>query len=122
VDALSPECRRTRGTATASTALARGRPSDLLLDPDHQPLAGVEPPLVDGPPAAERLVVDREEARPRRILVGELLRDRLVDGPEAVLREQRLGGVRLRVPDEAVREVLVLAPLQHRDRELDQQR
>src|SRR2546423_298963 len=51
VDALSPECRTLRGTATASTALARGRPPDLLLDRDHQPLLRVEPALVDCPPA-----------------------------------------------------------------------
>src|SRR3954454_24540319 len=122
VDALSPDCRRLLGTATASTALARGRPPDLLLDPDHEAVARVDPLLIDGAPAAERLVGDREDARARRELVGVLLRDGLVDRPEPVLREQGLRPVGLRVADELVRQVLVRAPLQHRDRELDQHR
>src|SRR5206468_12882906 len=42
--------------------------ANRLLDPGHQPVVRIEPALVRGPPAVDRLVVDREYARPRRIL------------------------------------------------------
>src|SRR5581483_2991011 len=104
---------------TASGALAT---SDQLLDPRHQPLVGIEPPRVRRAPAADRLVVDREGARARRILRRVLLQDLRVDGAEAILREQVLCGIALREADELLRQVLVLAVLQHRDRQLDQHR
>src|SRR5581483_1475182 len=110
------------GTATETAALAASRTTDLLLDPDHQAGLQVEPALVCRAPAAEVLVRDPEDARPRGVLRGELLRDRRVDGPPPGLAEQALGDRALREADELVRLVPVLAVLQHCDRQLDQHR
>src|SRR3989442_5957994 len=102
--ALSLERLTTRGRAAAvGAALARGGPSDRLLDLDHQALAR-EPLLVDGAPAAEDPVVDLEDPRSRGVLRRVLLRNRLVDRPEAVLREKILGPGRLGEADEVLRQ------------------
>src|SRR5439155_12657346 len=118
--ALALERLTTRGRAAAvGAALARGGPSDRLLDLDHQALAR-EPLLVDGAPAAEDLVVDLEDPGSRGVLRRVLLRNRLVDRPEAVLREKILGPGRLGEADELLRQVLVRAFLEDGDRQLDQ--
>src|SRR5262249_33778627 len=83
----------------AEAARLRGGASDLPLDGGHPPLLR-EPDAIDLAPAAEDRVVDVVHARPRRILRGELPGDGRVDGPEAVLREERLRGARLDEADE----------------------
>src|SRR6476646_5358426 len=113
---------RRRAAAGACAVLARGRASDAALDRDHAALVRVEPELVGLAPAAERLVVDREDAWACRVLVGVLPGDGLVDGAEAVLGEEILCGRALHEADELVHLVLVRARLRDRDRQLDQHR
>src|SRR5581483_8226066 len=110
------------GTATETAALAASRTTHLLLDPDHQAGAQVEPALVRRPPAAEVPVGDPEDAGPGGVLRRELLRGRRVDGPPAGLTEQPLRDRPLREADELVRLLLVLAVLEDGDRQLDQHR
>src|SRR5690242_1462773 len=81
---------RRRASGAACAVLARGRSSDRLLDLDHPSLVRVEPDLVGLPPAAEDLVVDPRDPRPRRILLRVLREDALHHRPEAVLREEVL--------------------------------
>src|SRR5579862_986410 len=108
--------------ATATASGARRRPSDRLLDPDHQALVRIEPLRVGGAPAPDRLVGDGEDPGPRRERLGELLRRHRVHRTEPVLREDLLLGLRLHELDELVREVLVGASLHNSDWELDQHR
>src|SRR3954463_2465321 len=89
----------------AAAALAANR----ALDPGHQALVRVEPPLVGRAPAADRLVVDREGSGPRGELGPVLGEDLRVDRPEPLLRKEVLRGVRLREPDEPLHEILVRA-------------
>src|SRR3954469_14550085 len=70
--------------------LASARSSDRLLDLDHSALVRVEPHLVGVPPAADVPVVDLEDARARRELLGVLRQDLLVHRAEPVLAEQVL--------------------------------
>src|SRR5205085_5979073 len=64
------------GTTIRVTAVLA---ANSLLDPGHQAVVGIEPALVGCAPAADRLVVDREDARARRVLRRVLLQDRRVD-------------------------------------------
>src|SRR5262249_10689159 len=120
--ALVRSTRPPRPGATAVAVLGSGRAPDVLLDLHHDPVRRVEPLLVGCAPAADRLVVDRELAGAHRELLRELRRRLLVHRPEAVLAEHLLLGLRLDELDELVREILVGAPLQDGDRELDQHR
>src|SRR5579885_1745183 len=106
----------------AAPLSARRRPSDGALDPDHQPRARVEPLPVGCAPTADRRVVDRELSGPGRELLRELLCRDGVHGAEAVLPEDLLLGLRLHEADELVRDVAVPGRLDHRDRQLDQDR
>src|SRR6476646_4717877 len=111
--------RLARGEATEAV-LASGA-SDRLFDAGHQAALGIEPALVDLPPAAEPRAVDPDQ-RPRRELRPVLLRHRLQHRPIARLREQALRRRRLREGDELLDQVEVRARLDRRDRELDQHR
>src|SRR5205085_4562583 len=122
VPALSlGRARPRRAVAADGAALARGRAPDPTLDLDHDPV-GREPLLVHGPPAAEDLVVDLEDAWPRRVLRRVLLRHRRQHRAPARLAEEVLCDRALREPDEFLRELLAAAVLDHGDRQLDQHR
>src|SRR5579859_3142411 len=118
VCALSLEA---RGRAATTEAALASRPSDCLLDPDHQALARVEPALLRGAPTSEHRVADRDEAL-ERVLRLDLCRRHLVDGAEPVLREDLLCCFVFQVADELDRLLAVLGVLRDRDRQLDQHR
>src|SRR6188472_759976 len=111
----------TRGASTTASG-ARGRHSEVLLDRGHDARRRVEPLLVHRAPAADHLVVDREHARPHRVLLLELLGGGRLDRAEPVLPEQHLRRMRLHVADERGCRSLVRAFLQRRDEQLDQHR
>src|SRR5581483_9989653 len=117
-----PRRRAQAAGETAAALTARRRPSDCPLDPDHQPLARIEPLPVGGAPAADRRVVDRDQTGPGGKLLRELLRRDRVDRAEAVLSEDLLLRLRLEEADEIVRHREVRALRDHRNRQLDQHR
>ena len=106
---------RVRGAATE--VVLASRPSDRLLDADHQPALCVEPALVDLAPPAEHRVADPDQ-RPGRELRPVLRRHRLEEGAVAVLSQEILRRRGLRERDELVRGSGIRARLDRRDRQL----
>src|SRR6476619_591973 len=104
----------TRGASTTASG-ARGRHPEVLLDRGHDARRRVEPLLVRRAPAADHLVVDRDHARPHRVLLG----GRRLEREASVLAEQHLRRMRLHLADERGCRSLVRAFLQRRDEQLD---